>query len=98
MFRNLMSYSLMITQLPILKILNLIKDVIKTLESLKMHILMIIFHASLTIKRFLMFKYKLSLTHVLKTVRQLSSSSIHLTRSTEMTFVKIISNLMYFQK
>ena len=98
MFRNLISYSLIITQLPTLKISNLIKNVIKTLESLKMHILMMIFHASLTVKRFLIFKYKFSLTHVLKTVQQLLLLLIHLTRSTEITFVEIILNLMYFQK
>ena len=53
-----MLYSLMIIQLSILKISNLINDVIKTLESLRMHILMIIFHAFLIMKRFLIFKYK----------------------------------------
>ena len=42
MFRNLMSFSLMITQLSTLKVSNLIKDIVKALESLKMHILMII--------------------------------------------------------
>ena len=64
-----MLYSLMITQLLILKVFNLINDVIKILKSLKMHILMIVSHVSLIVKRFLMFKYKFSLTHVLKTVR-----------------------------
>ena len=93
-----MSYSLMITQLLILKISNLMKNVIKTFELLKMHILMIIFHAFLTIKRFLMFKYKFFLTHVLKAMRQLSSSLIYLTRSIKMTLIKIISSLTYFQR
>ena len=93
-----MLYSLMITQLLILKILNLIKNVIKTLKSLKMHILMMIFHAFLTMTRFLMFKYKFFLTHVLRTMRQLSLFSIHLTRLIEITFIKITLNLMYFQK
>ena len=93
-----MSYSLMIVQLLILKISNLMKEIIKALESLKVHILMIIFHASLTMRRSLMFKYKLFLTHVLRAVRQLSLFLIHLTRSTKMTFIKIISNLIYFQK
>ena len=79
MFRNLMLYSLIITQLSTLKISNLIKDVIKAFEPLKMHILMMIFHASLIVRRFLMFKYKLSLTHVLKVIRQLFSFLIHLT-------------------
>ena len=68
MFRNLMLYSLMITQLSTLKISNLIKDVIKTFESLKIHILMMISHASLIVKKFLMFKYKFSLTHVLRAI------------------------------
>ena len=79
MFRNLMSYSLMITQLLTLKVLNLIKNVIKALEFLKVHILMIVFHVFLTVRKFLMFKYKFFLTHVLKTVRQLLSFLIYLT-------------------
>ena len=98
MFRNLMLYSLIITQLLILKVSDLIKDIIKTLDSLKVYILMMVFHAFSTIKKSLIFKYKFSLTHVLKTVRQLSSSLIYLTRLIKMTFVKIISSLMYFQK
>ena len=93
-----MSYSLMIAQLSTLKISNLIKNIIKTLEPLKMYILMIIFHVFLTVKRFLMFKYKFFLTYVLKAMRQLSSFSAHLTRSTEMTFIEIILILMYFQR
>ena len=44
MFQNLMSYSLMIAQLSILKISNLIKNIIKTFESLKVHTLIIVFH------------------------------------------------------
>ena len=79
MFRSLILYSLMITQLLILKVLNLINDVIKTLEPLKMHILMMICHAFLIVERFLMFKYKFFLTHILKTIRQLSLFSIYLT-------------------
>ena len=98
MFRNLMLYSLIITQLSTLKISNLIKNVIKTFKSLKMHILIMIFHAFLTIKRFLIFKYKLFLTYVLRIMRQLSLFLIHLTRSTKVKFVEIISNLMYFLK
>ena len=93
-----MSYSLMIAQLLILRISNLIKDIIKTLEFLKMHILMIIFYAFLTVKKSLMFKYKFSLTHILRIMQQLLSSSTYLIQSTEMTFVEIISNLIYFQK
>ena len=58
---------------------NLIKNVIKAFESLKMHILMMIFHVSLTVKKFLMFRYKSFLTHVLRAVRQLSLFLIHLT-------------------
>ena len=54
-----MSYSLMIIQLLILKVLNFIKNVIKAFESLKVHILIMIFHAFLAVKKFLIFKYKL---------------------------------------
>ena len=79
MFRNLMSYSLMITQLSTLKISNLMKNVIKTFKSLKKHILMMISYIFLIMKKFLMFKYKFFLTHVLRTVQQLLSFSIHLT-------------------
>ena len=68
MFRNLMLYSLMITQLSTLKVSNLIKNVIKALESLKMHILMMIFYVFLTVRRFLMFKYKFLLTYVLRAI------------------------------
>ena len=77
-FRNLMLYLLMIAQLLILRISNLMKDVIKAFESLKMHILIIVFHAFLTIRRFLMFKYKLFLTYVLKVMQQLLSFLIYL--------------------
>ena len=98
MFRNLISYLLMITQLLILKVSNLIKNVIKTFESLKVHILMMISHAFLTVKRFLMFKYKFFLTHLLRTIRQLSSFLIYLTQSIKMTFIKIILSSIYFQR
>ena len=98
MFRNLISYSLIITQLSTLKISNLIKNVIKTFESLKMHILIIVFYVFLTVRKSLIFKYKFFLTHVLKAVQQLLLFSIHLTRSIKMTFIKIIPNLIYFQK
>ena len=74
-----MLYSLMTIQLSTLKISNLIKDVIKTFKSLKMHILMIVSHAFLTMRKSLIFKYKFSLTHVLRAVRQLLSSLIYLT-------------------
>ena len=63
-----MLYSLMITQLSTLKILNLIKDIIKTIKSLKMYIMMIVFHTFLIVGKSLMFKYKLFLTHVLRTI------------------------------
>ena len=74
-----MLYSLMITQLSTLKISNLIKNLIKKFESLKIHILIIISHAFLTVNKFLMFKYKFSLTYVLRTIQQLSLFSVHLT-------------------
>ena len=53
-----MFYLLMITQLLILKVLNLMKDIIKTFEFLKIHILIIISHVSLIMRKSLMFKYK----------------------------------------
>ena len=44
MFRNLILYSLIIIQLSSLKVLNLIKNIIKALKTLRMHILIIISH------------------------------------------------------
>ena len=69
MFRNLILYSLIIIQLSTLKVSNSIKDIIKTFKFLRIHILIIISHISLIMKRSLMFKSKFFLTHVLKTVQ-----------------------------